>query len=1533
MSTTNMDGMNVQEDDFQIVFEGTHDDSVQTEDNQNNTQIDTWKLLIEHEASLDTYAADQEKKGGKPDKSQDKADKSQDKANKSQDKDDKSQEIDSDLTVGDMLTLIYAEITEKRIAGHHIDSMNAFNQVGIKQIATKVFTVEGRQKNLRDKTPEDQDIAEIAFKVEFTEANLTSPTTVKYKSGAVQALLPNMARIKGLTYSAQLMLDATITATATYKSGGTKVKTAEIKNHRIASIPCMVGTELCHTAICSRDTLKHIEEDPRNSGGHYIINGIEWVIDNLENITNNTFHVYKNMYGNEIVRGTFLSKPGDAFENSYQLILRYLNNGAITIEITTNKFNKFELPYYVLFRALGMSRDRDIINNIVYGVDQTDPITREMLQILDTAFTVDDAKFGPILKTTEPAEIVRFIAQKITDTAQSATARRDENITKYLNASILNIFDRFIFPHIGTGIEHRIRKLRFLGHLINKLLSVKMGIIDQTDRDDYRNKRIYAAGTSYAKAFKTDFNFAVVQAIKRQLNKDFKTTPFSGVQLADSFRAAINYEDLERLLTQAITTGNKKITVRRTEIINRISSQTLYRKNDMNVMSTMRTINTPNPGAAKQTSRADEMRRVQPSYTGYIDLSQSADSGEKVGLTKQMASTASICGPTSSWTLKQILLADTDILPLDDVAPERIMVEELAKVFVNGDWIGCCRKSYMLVAKYRLYRRMNVPPSIHHLTTIVWEPLIREVYFWTDVGRMMRPLTIVYNNVEEYVTKVRAGNKDFQFKQWIKLTKDHIRQIRAHKLTMEDLRRQGVIEYISPEEQGSAYLSPNLTILRKHVNDITHQYTHMDIDQALFGIVTLAGPMANHSNAVRNTMYTNHRKQSAGWFAMNWPYLMLRGATLQHYCERPLVSTFSDSLTCPNGMNTIVALMLHGGENCEDSIKVNQSSVDCGAYQASFYNYERADLDKGEQFGNPDYARTMDIKKDAIYEHINGGFIAEGTLIKKGYVLVVKAAKIPRPDTQFIYVDKSVVYKRDEQVYVERVISTRNNDDVQIAKVKFRADRPMAIGDKFCLSPDHEVLTTRGWTDIALITLEDKIACLVNGKLEYAVPSEVQKFHHTGEMYNIDTDYVSQYVTLNHKMLVSTGKPSYSANVQKPKKYTLKPVHDILMEQAIYFKKNCINDMPDAKFYTTDDELLLRNPAVLSAQQANALRKRIIGDYTNIVVRTRRLADNISRLAFQCGLSALITYRSGSLMQYRVKIHFTDDENEPCVDMTRGKIQDYNGDVYCVTVPGNVFYVRRNGVSSWTGNSSRSGNKGICAILVPRHDMPFCPETGLTPDLIVNAHSIPTRMAVNQITECVLAQLCTFKGTFADATPFRPQNIMEAVKELESYGVKYGGHRRLYNGMTGVWIDTHIFIGPTTYQRLQKFVVDENYAIKNGPTSALTHQPLDGKNNDGGLRLGEMEKDCLSVAGVMRALFGKFYDDSDGIVLPICRLCGNRAIVNEKMGIYKCKTCGDRADIVNVDSAWVANVFFHESSSMNIKLKFGLEPFKFSQNA
>lgn len=1200
------------------------------------------------------------------------------------------QDIPENITAADMITLIFAEIARKGIAGHHINSMNSFYEDGINQIATKVFAVEGRIKNERDdKDPADRDISEISYKVEFTGTRLTRPSTTKYPSGKSELLTPNMARVKGQTYAIQMYIDAIITATAHYKNGGTKVITDEIRDHRIAAIPCLVGSSMCNTHLCSREMLKEWQEDPNDPGGYYIIKGGEWVPDNQENLTHNIFHCYLQKYENEVVRGTFISKAGDAFENSYQTLVRYLNNGAIIVDFTITKKLVLQMPFYIIFRALGMTSDRDIVSHIVYDVEGTDQMTTTMLSILERAFECEDSKFNPIRKSTEPPEIIEFLASKLTEVAL-ASAKKDDNVIKYQNNNVLNMFDRYFLPHVGIEPEHRIRKLKFLGHLINKLILVHMGIVEQTDRDSYKNKRIHSAGTSMAKTFKTHYNIAFVQQIKKSITQALKTTPFSQVQLAKAIKQVTRSEALEKPLTQSITAGTGKMITHRTITVkNRVSSQTLYHKNDLNVKSTLNTINTPDANmGSKNTERADVMRRVHPTYLGYIDPSQSADTGEKVGMTKQLASTASVCGSSSSYNLKKIILRDPAIVPIDDVVMEDVSRKRYSKVFVGGDWIGCCVNSHELVYRYRQARRYG---DIHQFTTIVWEPLVREVYFWTDVGRLVRPLVIVYNNIAEYNARVRAGNREATFRQWIKLTPEHLRALQRREITMEDLRTQRVVEYISPEEQESAFIALNIDTLRERAHDVRYRYTHCNVDQAIFGIVTLAAPMANHSNTVRNTLYTNHRKQSTGWFTLNYPHRIDKNVTLQHYCERPIISAFSDAITCPNGQNTIVALMLHGGLNQEDSTVANQSSIDCGMFNASHYNYEKCELEKNEKLANPDLTRTIDIKKGATYEDVKDGLIAPGTLAQKGSVLISKYAPIPNPTDMHIYSDRSIIYKHDEPVRIERSLVVRNDADVLVAKVKWRSDRPLEIGDKV---------------------------------------------------------------------------------------------------------------------------------------------------------------------------------------------------------------------------------------------SSRTGNKGICSAKVVRADMPYC-EDGTVPDLLVNAHSIPTRMALNQIIECVLGQLAARKGAHIDATIFRPINIEEAIAQLAEYGITYGGHKRMWNGRTGCWIDTLIFVGPTVYQRLQKFVIDEHYATRNGPTSILTHQPLDGKSNDGGLRLGEMEAWVLCAHGAMGLLNCKFYEDSDGITIPICRVCGYRAIVNEKERKYRCKKCRDRADIVAVPSSWVANLFANEASAMNAKIQFKIAPFTY----
>jgi DNA-directed RNA polymerase beta subunit len=1195
--------------------------------------------------------------------------------------------IDSGLNLHDMMTIIYAETIKKRIAGHHIRSMNKFYGEGIKQIVTKLFPCEKPfMKNIRDKTPEDLLINSISFKVDFEDINLTPPMTTSYKSGTVQLQTPNKCRLKNLTYSAQMYIDATVTAVATYKDGTQKERKASIKNHRIASIPCMVGSKLCVTHNASRETLKALEEDPEDTQGYFIVRGMEWAVDNIESTPNNSFSVFKNMYSNEIARGYFLSKPGDHFENSYQVVLRLLNNGAITIQLPSSGGKEdVVVPFYLIFRALGMTRDQEIVSNITYGFGE-DLVTRDLLRILNKAFTADAGEYEPIRKSTNPADILTFMAHRMIKVENPTLVDKDINIQKFLVETVLKRLDKFIFPHIGSGASTRIAKLRFMGHLINKLICVSLGILEPTDRDSYANKRLFSAGTSLSKSFKSHFNIVASVEIIKQLTRDFKSSSFSQVQLAESVKGAIKADDLEKSLMQAITSGNKTINIKRNEVSNRVSSELLNRKNDMNTKSVANQINTPDTTASKQNERADEMRRVHPSYLGYVDVSASADSGEKVGTSKQMASSASICNASSSWILKNILAEDKDIVP--NVAPEVISAQKMSKVFVNGDWIGCCKQPHLLAYKYRQARRQG---KIHHLTTIVCHISIREVYFWVDVGRIQRPLVIVYNNLQEYIEAKRQG-KAIPFRQGIKLTKQHIIDLQARKITMKDLVKQEVIEYIAPGEQENCYLAMNITVLREHAGDITYRYTHVDIDQAIFGYVTLASPMGNHSNATRITYYTNHRKQSTGWFVLNYPHRIDKLTTFQHYCERPLVSTFSDAITYPNGQNCIVALIIHGGQNQEDSILVNQNSIDCGMFNASYYNYQMSELDKGEQFGNPDPLRTVDTKKDRVYEFIENDFIKKGTIVRQNYVLAIKVAKITKPKDDYIYMDKSITYTKEEPAYIERIILTRNAEDMPVVKIKYRTNRPLGIGDKM---------------------------------------------------------------------------------------------------------------------------------------------------------------------------------------------------------------------------------------------SSRSGNKGIVSDMNSRQDMIYL-ENGLIPDLYVNVHSIPTRMAVNQVIECLMGMLCAAKGCFMNATSFVPVDVDGIIKELKKYDI-HGGYRRAYNGDTGEWLTALVFAGPTTYQRLTKYVADSQYAIQEGPTNAITRQPVDGRGNNGGIKLGEMEAQVLFCAGVSRFMQDKWTLNSDGYHKYVCRRCSNDAIVNEKDGMYKCKYCEEMADIAQVATTWSANIYKHIVNGMNVKLKYELEPYTYSR--
>jgi len=159
--------------------------------------------------------------------------------------------------------------------------------------------------------------------------------------------------------------------------------------------------------------------------------------------------------------------------------------------------------------------------------------------------------------------------------------------------------------------------------------------------------------------------------------------------------------------------------------------------------------------------------------------------------------------------------------------------------------------------------------------------------------------------------------------------------------------------------------------------------------------------------------------------------------------------------------------------------------------------------------------------------------------------------------------------------------------------------------------------------------------------------------------------------------------------------------------------------------------------------------------------------------------------------------------------------------------------------------SSRHGQKGTVGNIIPECDMPFT-ANGVRPDIIINPHAIPSRMTIGQLKETVLGKVLVELGLFGDGTSFGEFDIKDICKELLKLGYESNGNELMYNGLTGEQHECSVFIGPVFYQRLKHMVNDKAHSRSIGPMVNLTRQPAEGRSRDGGLRFGEMERDCES---------------------------------------------------------------------------------------
>lgn len=948
-----------------------------------------------------------------------------------------------DITYDDMLTYLYSILQhpDHTIAkSQEIAEFNKFINYGIHYIINNTFSIDTTIQNTRDKTAVDKTIKSFGVKFSFLNTFVDKPKQID-KNGMDIPKNPDDYRINDDSYMSDIIFDLKITLTASKIDQPDEVKDDIIKRIKVSAIPIMVGSSQCNTYGMSREMKMGINEDPDDPGGYFIIGGKEYAILSVESTTFNKPKYNKSTLKTERIHAAILSQiQGNTYGTSMQLVCKYNMDGGFTFDIQTLGFTKTKIPFYMLFRMFGKCSDREIINIILHNPESTCLINEKLKEIITKAFNVKYPEYDSIKYENSQGANLQWLFENTTTAENPKAYLSDENAIAHVITSTLHNLDKSILPHLGETKASRYGKLCLIGIIIKNSILVDLGLRPEDDRDTLFNKRALSASISLAKTFRKLFNTKVVQVIRNNISDELMQKSFNMINISDigiSIRTAVSGEDLKVSFEKHINASEKDSG--KTKEGSRLNAQALERKNALNVYSTLRSTVAVLATVAKTTSRADKIRYWPPTAAGIYCSATSAESGDKVGIVKQAAITMILSRTVdgSSIVMCNLIYNYEDFVNLYDKLDLKD-VENMSNVIVDGNWLGCCKHPHKLVAHFRKLRRIG---KINRHHSITWDCIDNEVRIYTDFGRMMRPLLIVDNNIEDVI------NNGTKFVQNIRLTLDIIYQLQINKITFEDLIVAGFVEYIFPGEE--VLVCPSIDVLQKTRHDITNQWTHCDIEQTLYGLPALVGPFIEHNAATRNTLITVHSKQSCGQPLRNMLTATLRQLRFHQYrVDNPLVKTMTQHFMPPNNQTLMVLYAVLLGYNMEDSCIMNRAAVESGCLDGTFYKMSFYDIKNNYILGIPNKNNTSMYKVNVSYNKLDAyGCIVIGKYVEKGDVLLGVMKEVDNPQDNKIYVDNSFVYTEDEPSRIV-AITKKIYGNKKFIRITFEYQRAIVVGDK-----------------------------------------------------------------------------------------------------------------------------------------------------------------------------------------------------------------------------------------------------------------------------------------------------------------------------------------------------------------------------------------------------------------------------------------------------------------------------------------------------
>lgn len=920
---------------------------------------------------------------------------------------------------------------------HQLDSYNDFILRKLEQITEGFNSIELHHQYLPA-----LERYKYVLNIHVHGPSLSKPMICE-KDGSTKLMTPNDARLRNLTYSAPLNVDITVTARTLDEDTGQYVnETRQISGVALGRVPIMVRSRYCVLSQRNAPTLS--EECRSDHGGYFIVNGNEKVIISQDRIAENKTYVFLNNKSSGYslvaeVRSVPEARFGVPKTTALKLSSKPTQFGHL-IRVAVHHI-KTDVPLFMLFRAIGIESDRDIVRYIV-----PESIHEGLRALLtkELAGSMDDASCVTCQRDAYEY-LVRYLqgGGGYSPTSSNVIASTT-GISTHRLALLRTVLQKELLPHVGHDM---IQKARYLGYMVNKLLRCHLGLLPLDDRDSYINKRIDTPGVLLASLFRQYYG-KVVKDLKSMLQKDLATGAWRTTNRLVNIVGKNNVYKLvkatliESGLKYGLATGNWGM---KTTRMRQGVAQVLNRMTFMATVSHLRRVNTP----IEKTGKLVQPRKLHSTQWGVICPCETPE-GASIGLVKNLAMMSTITIASSLTRLRGEL---TGMGVVDE--SEASDGSSMASVFVNGDFVGMHPSPTTFTNAVRELKRNGI---ISPFTSVAWVVMRNEVHISSEGGRCVRPLVIVDDGNVPRLSPHSISSLPRLFSSMSIRGEGRIFDW-THLVTGP----RAVLEYLDVDEANCSMIAMRWSDLKAPG---APRYTHLELDPCLMlGAVAGCIPFSDHNQAPRNTYQSAMGKQAIGLYCTNFRHRYDTMAHVLNYPQKPLVWTRTGRImgcdSAPCGVNAIVAIATYTGFNQEDSVIMNQSAVDRGMFVSTFYRTYREQNNKnhstGEEefFCRPDHAALARGVKPYNYDKLaTDGFVPENRYVEAGDVIVGKC--MPQKVGPTINCkDTSVVLRSNERGFVDKNCHSNNHfvnvngEGYTFCKVRLRSERIPTIGDKF----------------------------------------------------------------------------------------------------------------------------------------------------------------------------------------------------------------------------------------------------------------------------------------------------------------------------------------------------------------------------------------------------------------------------------------------------------------------------------------------------